>query len=326
MQDFGISGSLPNKSRVDEEPDGSYNSTSSFTEICLVAGQIRSCTIPLSFGEQRRIKELARKDQVPVPCLTGGRWDRRRCETCARRQSSCLASNDRGYNEQEINDRNPAEMVANIKLPYPWCTAEFLRVFTCSDGGIGLCCANARVGDFVCELAAGRRLVVRQERGNDWRLIGTATCSHIFQTTEGVPASFGMMMELVAEQRRYLDILRRECSLNHPTLTEFLLRQEAQVWDSFASCLTSSQHSGKGAAMNSAPTGTKVAISLHLWDLIFLAHGGVDLSQVRTAGHSSRLESVGEDSNLSESSGSDDTDGGEILDSSRRRYFHPLYD
>lgn len=253
-----------------------HSAFSSTEEVCFIAGQISSCACPLGITEQDLFLELVRKDQALVPPCAWARFrhyvkSTHRCFACAQGQIYCCSSKDNGYDDREMNEGNPLGTGGKISLPPTWDLAERASFFTCDDGSIGLSCPNARVGDFVCDFAPLGRLVVRREHGNDWRVIGTASCNHIFSMTEGVPAIFSSIAKSMVEQQGYIEFLDPACSPDSSTVADLLLQDEAHILDSTTSCPLGTQLFGKAHATNSALSGKRLAISVSLWDLTWLA-------------------------------------------------------
>ncbi|KAF7503928.1 hypothetical protein GJ744_003009 [Endocarpon pusillum] len=272
-KDFGISGSSLNKFGFLAKPN--HSAFLSMEESCFVTGQISSCVSPLGIKERDVLHGLVRKDQALVPSSVRASIDNyikstHRRSACPQEQIYYRSNDDNRDFVQVMNKENPPGMVRMIRLPPTWDRAERASVFMCDDGSMGLSCPNARAGDFVCDFAPLGRLVVRREHENDWHLIGTATCNHIFGMTEGVPA-LSSIAESIIEQKRYIEFLEPACSPDSSMVADLLLQDEAHVLDSITSYLQVTQLFSETHATNSALRGTRLAISVPIWDLALLA-------------------------------------------------------
>ncbi|ERF72105.1 hypothetical protein EPUS_02896 [Endocarpon pusillum Z07020] len=107
---------------------------------------------------------------------------------------------------------------------------ESPRIFVSNNGSMGVSCSNARAGDVLSGFSSGKKLVLRVDREDIFRIIGTAVLSPpcispFFQLAQPVRVS----KKALQDELRFLEFLLPNCSPDSSTLADILIEQEKEV-------------------------------------------------------------------------------------------------
>jgi hypothetical protein len=161
------------------------------------------------------------------------------------------------------------------------------RLVTCNDGTMALACASARVGDLLCDLIAGKKMVVREDHENKPCLIGTALLG-ASPTFTALMYNAQQVLELALEEQHHHDFLQLDCSTDGSTIADYLLATERtfkssqiQILSDFISVL------GAQLAKPRCRERTRVFPKQHIngffkiWDLVALAESQSELISIK---------------------------------------------